>query len=85
MDGTDVINQALASIIDTELVAKQLEQAFKDVSILKCIDIFICLMPTPFLFFRKFLPMHRVSKFQMRKLWLMYIKEFFCHQQLNRF
>ncbi|EFX88030.1 hypothetical protein DAPPUDRAFT_311543 [Daphnia pulex] len=30
MDGTDVINQALASIIDTELVAKQLEQAFKD-------------------------------------------------------
>jgi len=33
MDGTEVINQALASIIDTELVAKQLEQAFKDVSI----------------------------------------------------
>lgn len=32
MDGTDVINQALASLIDTELVAKQFEQAFKDVS-----------------------------------------------------
>ncbi len=31
MDDTEVINQALKSLIDTELVAKQLEQAFKDV------------------------------------------------------
>lgn len=50
MDGTDVINQALASVIDTELVAKQLEQAFKDVSMFKFNDIFICLMPPPFCF-----------------------------------
>ena len=31
MDDTEVINQALNGLIDTELVAKQLEQAFKDV------------------------------------------------------
>ena len=33
MDDTEVIKQALAGVIDTELVAKQLEQAFKDVTI----------------------------------------------------
>lgn len=32
MDDTEIINQALSRIIDTELVAKQLEQAFKDAS-----------------------------------------------------
>lgn len=71
MDGTDVINQALASLIDTELVAKQLEQAFKDVS--KFIPIMgtcnFVYNSTSFVvfFFRKFWPMHRVSKFQMKK------------------
>lgn len=34
MDDTEVITQALASLINTELVAKQLEQAFKDVSMI---------------------------------------------------
>lgn len=32
MDDSEVINQALVGLIDTEFVAKQLEQVFKDVS-----------------------------------------------------
>ena len=31
MDDTEVIQQALAGVIDTELVAKQWEQAFREV------------------------------------------------------
>ena len=34
MDDTEVILQGISKIIDTEQVAKQLEQAFKDVFIL---------------------------------------------------
>lgn len=32
MDDTEIVKQALAGVIDTETVAKQLEQAFKDVT-----------------------------------------------------
>lgn len=32
MDDTEIVKQALAGVIDTEAVAKQLEQAFKDVT-----------------------------------------------------
>lgn len=32
MSDSEIIKQALAGVIDTEQVAKQLEQAFKDVS-----------------------------------------------------
>lgn len=32
MEDSEVIIQALAGLVDTEFVAKQLEQAFKDVS-----------------------------------------------------
>lgn len=88
MDDTEIINQAIVGIIDTELVAKQLEQAFKDVRYIFSrfsYSFFILILNIIYALFknRKSLQMHQVSKCQMKKLWQMCIKGYYCLQLLN--